>query len=246
MKSARNIAWLTVCLLLGTSCGVFKSSGEMSLDGKPAALPLPDMADGYGSIETPDFGSSAADAAQNDLSREDATSTTGDGGHKDLPDSLETTDAVDALEPGDTVLKETSPECGNGACEPGETWVNCFEDCPGACGNGDCEPGEDAENCPWDCADPCGDCICQASEGAETCPVDCGYCGDGICSLCDDLNEDAEKCPEDCAIPCGNCICEGGENPQNCPKDCGWCGDGFCSPCGPMEETPQSCPPDCT
>lgn len=45
--------------------------------------------------------------------------------------------------------------CGNGSCEPGETWSSCSLDCPRAytCGDGTCEWewGETSLNCYQDC-----------------------------------------------------------------------------------------------
>lgn len=241
---AGNICQLGVALLL-LSCGALKEPSRLSQDGKPGSSQT-DIVDGYdwGDVsDATDDGINALETADDVVPFADMVSET--ELHELPTDALPATDAADRFGE-DTVQEVAAAVCGNGICEEGETWAECFKDCPGACGNGDCEPGENADNCPWDCVAPCGDCICQPEEDAQTCPVDCGTCGDGICSLCDALNEDAQSCPADCAVPCGNCICEGGENPQNCPMDCGWCGDGFCSPCGPMEETPQSCPPDCT
>ncbi len=49
----------------------------------------------------------------------------------------------------------SSLSCGNGICEPGESYINCPLDCYGnesfVCGNGICEPGESYDNCPIDC-----------------------------------------------------------------------------------------------
>jgi len=49
----------------------------------------------------------------------------------------------------------SSLSCGNGVCEPGESYINCPLDCYGnesfVCGNGICEAGESYDNCPIDC-----------------------------------------------------------------------------------------------
>jgi PGF-pre-PGF domain-containing protein len=48
----------------------------------------------------------------------------------------------------------TGPVCGNGACDSGESYLNCPTDCtrPAAvCGNGRCEFGESTASCPADC-----------------------------------------------------------------------------------------------
>ena len=48
----------------------------------------------------------------------------------------------------------SSPVCGNGICEGGESTASCPGDCPPAgpvCGNGVCESGESSATCPGDC-----------------------------------------------------------------------------------------------
>ena len=48
----------------------------------------------------------------------------------------------------------TTPVCGNGKCESGETKTNCSKDCgstSSACPNGPCEAGETEASCPQDC-----------------------------------------------------------------------------------------------
>ncbi len=44
----------------------------------------------------------------------------------------------------------TTSICGNGACEVGETYISCKQDCSAVCGNGVCETVETI-NCPVDC-----------------------------------------------------------------------------------------------
>ncbi len=105
---------------------------------------------------------------------------------------------------------QTCPEdcgtaCGNGTCDRGESSWSCLEDCKKkVCGNGVCEGSDGGPDaCPQDCASFCGDCKCEPERG-ETgfdCPIDCGYCGDGECSLCRNLNETEESCREDCCRP---------------------------------------------
>ena len=53
------------------------------------------------------------------------------------------------------------PPCGNGNCDPGETYILCPRDCPveqtiasRPCGNGNCDPGETYILCPRDCVAP--------------------------------------------------------------------------------------------
>ncbi len=72
------------------------------------------------------------------------------------------------------------PVCGNAACEAGETYVNCPQDCPKpkpVCGDKKCDsPEETPQNCPDDCGPPppvCGDNKCDKTETYQSCPQDC-------------------------------------------------------------------------
>ena len=96
-------------------------------------------------------------------------------------------------------FKDCNWACGNGQCEGGESPASCPQDCElFACGNHICEPGEDPAKCPQDCSGSCGDCKCDMGESNENCPIDCGYCGDGTCTTCLNLNETTQFCPQDC------------------------------------------------
>ena len=68
-------------------------------------------------------------------------------------------------------------QCGNGACESGESSGNCPQDCgaPTKCGNGSCENGETAQSCPADCkaTTKCGNGACEVGETTQSCPADC-------------------------------------------------------------------------
>ena len=44
----------------------------------------------------------------------------------------------------------TKSVCGNGACEVGEHYINCKQDCSAVCGNAICESTETI-TCPVDC-----------------------------------------------------------------------------------------------
>ncbi|MFT7581415.1 MAG: hypothetical protein ACI9MR_003091 [Myxococcota bacterium] len=102
----------------------------------------------------------------------------------------------------DTCGDDCGTPCGDGICQAGENPFNCEQDCLlKVCGNGICEgPDGGPEECPQDCAPFCGNCECESEHGEVVfnCPIDCGYCGDGICAICDALNEDPVTCPEDC------------------------------------------------
>ena len=116
-----------------------------------------------------------------------------------------------------TCAQDCGFACGNKTCDKGENPQNCPEDCKWkVCGNGVCEGGEGLEGptpCPADCGKYCGNCICDAGETFVTCPTDCGYCGDGVCSPCSQMNETVETCWKDCCKP-GSEVCDGVDN--NC------------------------------
>jgi len=150
----------------------------------------------------------------------------------------------------------SSPVCGNGSCEQGETSESCPGDCgsgTAVCGNSLCEEGENAQSCPGDCgsAGPvCGDGTCDEGESLLTCPADCATgptCGDGVCGV----GEDENSCPGDCGSSgdpvCGDDKCETGETSKSCPADCEEevppdpCGDRACAD----DETCFTCPVDC-
>ncbi len=96
----------------------------------------------------------------------------------------------------------TGPVCGNGACESGESMMNCPQDCYSkvVCGNGACEAGETPMNCAVDCGGQqaaCGNGACEPGENAYNCPSDCKTlptCGNGQC----DSGEDVNTSPADC------------------------------------------------
>lgn len=116
--------------------------------------------------------------------------------------------------------------CGNGTCDPGETYANCHADCSAnACVvDGECRDylGEDSKNCPDDCKQGDGVCdyceypLCDNVGGSyclpptyyldkDYCGPDAHYdckcvtCGDGICSG-NTCNENYGSCQLDCAI----------------------------------------------
>ena len=68
----------------------------------------------------------------------------------------------------------TISQCGNGACESGETSSSCPDDCTTPwCGNGECGADESYTSCPSDCSPICGNDICDAVETIASCPFDC-------------------------------------------------------------------------
>ena len=143
--------------------------------------------------------------------------------------------------------------CGNGTCDPGETFATCGPDCPSHCGDGTCGPGETPSSCPGDCGETppsCGDGVCGPGETPTACPADCPAppppCGDGVCGP----GETPASCPADCdsrptPTPCGDGVCGPDESPESCPRDCHPpptpCGDGTCGD----GETHDTCAADC-
>ncbi len=70
-------------------------------------------------------------------------------------------------------LSGEAPQCGNGACESGETYFNCRVDClPEACGDGVCQSEENEEICPEDCLEQ----SCECSDWQT------GSCGEAGCA----------------------------------------------------------------
>jgi hypothetical protein len=145
------------------------------------------------------------------------------------------------------------PECGDGACDPGEDCGSCSEDCGPctSCGNGTCDPNEDCASCEGDCGacPSCGDGVCgnTPGEACDTCPSDCGSCcGDGVCDAV--TGEDCATCEVDCGpcAACGDGVCGNtpGEACDTCPSDCGsCCGDGVCV--STLGEDCSTCAADC-
>ncbi len=121
--------------------------------------------------------------------------------------------------------------CGDSACDTGETFQGCPEDCAAVCGDGVCDNSvEDDVTCPLDCqakgsvGGVCGDRICEGNE-PQTCPSDCGgaagFCGDNFCDL---AFENPDICTQDCGFgSCAQGECASGDV----------CGpDNFCHPSG--------------
>ena len=159
-------------------------------------------------------------------------------------------------------------QCGNGACEAGESAQSCPADCSGGgCGGityeGCCAGGTlkycDSDelqqldcggnpSCGWNGQAGYYDCgTSGGSDPSGTFPKSCGtagpVCGNGTC----EAGETKQGCPADCGTAgpvCGDGKCEGTENYSNCGKDCPApsCGDGKCE----APETSESCPTDCT
>lgn len=150
----------------------------------------------------------------------------------------------------------SSPVCGNGTCEAGESAASCAKDCgtvsTPVCGNGKCETGETAASCPGDCGavlTQCGNGVCETGETTASCPGDCpsagAKCGNGVC----EAGETAKSCPADCSVvtPTGNYCdthCTVDQQPSGCYCDdqCSNYGD-CCLADGSM---PTSKNPNCT
>ncbi len=120
----------------------------------------------------------------------------------------------------------TSPVCGDGKCDEGETAASCAKDCGKTgpvCGNESCEEGETPSTCPQDCkpAAKCGNEKCEAGESYTTCPTDCQCKADSECG-------EGKKCNDGVCMTsggggtavCGNFKCESGESKTSCAIDC--------------------------
>lgn len=82
-------------------------------------------------------------------------------------------------------------ECGDGRCDPKETFLSCPSDCMDLCGNGVCGPAENCWDCPQDCK--CGEGeYCSAEQKECVKPV----CGNQRC----EIFENSANCCIDC--PC--------------------------------------------
>ncbi len=157
----------------------------------------------------------------------------------------------------------TTPVCGNGTCDTGETTANCPKDCPAAtCGDGNCDAGETAASCPADCGGASGGIwgacdsnygcpgveVClQEDDGSLHCTLECTVVGDCPSGYeCAGLQGGGGACaPTGGTTACGNGTCEAGETTATCPGDCPppapVCGNGTCE----SGETTASCPGDC-
>lgn len=127
-------------------------------------------------------------------------------------------------------------DCGNGACEAGETAANCPEDCgTSTCGDGNCDPGEDETSCAEDCATSlCGNAMIDANEQCDGTNLDGEDCqslghGDGILDCTVGCAFDFSDC--DGAL-CGNGTMDAGEQ----------CDDGAAN----SDTVPNACRTDCS
>jgi len=115
-----------------------------------------------------------------------------------------------------------------------------FDDDSIFCGSGICDPGETNVNCPEDCA-ICGDNIadgvevCDGDDVPSTCE-DLGYDGGAL-----SCNAQCSGFDESACFECGDGSCDPGEDLTSCPEDCDLCGDGSCDP----GEDCLSCAVDC-
>lgn len=143
------------------------------------------------------------------------------------------------------------PECGDGACEGGETCALCPADCGAcpACGDGACNGSEGCDTCPSDCGAcaGCGDGTCGGAETCQGCPADCGPCTGDCCAPaeepgCGDGSVAGCVCSIDpfCCATAWDVLCV--EEAIGCGLSCtDVCGDGSCT----LGESCASCAADC-
>ena len=123
----------------------------------------------------------------------------------------------------------TASTCGNGHCEPSETYANCSSDCTiPSCGTNGCEAGlgEDADSCPHDCPSIlCGNSSCdRPAENEYNCPGDCATCDTGCAS-----DETCNACLGYglCDLSNYQCTCLPNYHPNGCSFDYECC-SGIC------------------
>jgi hypothetical protein len=108
-------------------------------------------------------------------------------------------------------------QCGNGACEAGESIASCPKDCPpsGSSGGHWCDRHCTNDKQPSGCycdgqCNQFGDC-CNADGSAPTKANPNKSCTGSVCKACGGAGGGAV---------CGNGLCEAGEDTANCAKDC--------------------------
>jgi hypothetical protein len=116
------------------------------------------------------------------------------------------------------------PCCGDSACEQGETFSTCPDDCP-ECAAGKCQNASfdyTTQKCIITDVTPCcGDNACEKGESYSTCPGDCPECSTDRECFRSVYDYDTGACKEKPITPCcGNDICDIGESCTSCPEDC--------------------------
>ncbi len=249
-----------ICAFGLAACGnASGDGGELSAASSDASEPT---VGGFDSTLKAEAGS-AKDAAGSDGpaagdAAGDATSGGKDADAKpvsDIKPAVADTAAVDAA-----VADEEGPEpdadppvCGDGICNPAETWSTCSLDCaapPSNCGDLVCTPGENVVQCPVDCdPDAVGVVQCLASKCKDlltTClaqPACVDALGNGAQCTGNCTSEDCigtcigsqDQVPAAKALAkCGYLACSGAEAGTVC-------GDGTCE----TGESKATCPADC-
>ena len=124
----------------------------------------------------------------------------------------------------------TTPSCGDGTCDAGETKANCPADCGGGTTTGHiCDKNcgatttvgggcycDDQCNMYGDCCDAAGSAPSQANPHTD--------CAGSTCAACNGSGGGTTT------PVCGNGTCETGETTATCPGDCPASGGGTCTP----------------
>ena len=115
----------------------------------------------------------------------------------------------------------TTPQCGNGVCEVGESTQSCPQDCQEGPAGGFWDPCESSADCAANMvcveADDGGRCVTFCSNVGSS--AECS--GDAVCVGLQDPQPGQEGVCYILESSCGDGACGAGETSATCPQDCG-------------------------